>query len=96
MNVDKKIQDGRKVATAYRKLSKKLTVTRDGGTVKLSSRLIVQNLPEEVAIKIEGQIAQWITLLGMTLKSESQTILENAYGADGEIHIEEALSAELN
>jgi len=77
-NVDKNIQKGRKIATACKNIGK-IKVIRKEGSVKFNTGVLTQNLPEEVAEKVEQQAVIFLDMLGCYLKSVAQDELENAW-----------------
>jgi len=79
MSVDKRIQAGRKIATAHRNMGKIKVIRKENGTVKLNTGVIVQNLPEKEAKEVEGMMSTWIDLLTAYLKGATQDNLENVY-----------------
>jgi len=95
MSVDKKIQAGRKIATAHRNMRNIKVIRKENGTVKLNTGVIVQNIPEKEAKAIEGMLSTWIDLLTAYLKGATQDTLENVYTDTSTIPEGMSINAEL-
>ena len=76
---DRKILDGRKIASARRSLVKRVKVvkTKDG-TVKYNTGVIAQNLPQETADSVEKAMKNFLEQMDMYLKGEACKFLETA------------------